>query len=286
MSTHNEKLQWHPAFFEAIQAELVDYKDILTYEAEHSLTTEPLRIDVIIIKKVCCDSIITKNIGKIFRAVNIVEYKSPEDSFTISDFHKCMAYADLYMSFNNKQIHDVTLTITITKHPRKVVSYLRTAYKYDVESTSPGLYAVLGHPFPIQIIETNMLPYNENIWLTGLSPNIDPVNLKMILDERNKIKDKIRISTLFNVIAKANPATLSEVFKMKKAKITLEQVLAENGIFDDYKANIDAKWEAVVANMRAEMQKKVAEMHTENLRIAEENAFLRAQLNEKQTVQQ
>ncbi|MDR0653411.1 MAG: hypothetical protein LBG12_08925 [Synergistaceae bacterium] len=73
-----EKIQWHPAFYEAIQAELVEYRDVLHFEAEHQLTTEPLRIDVLIIRKQP-DAVIRKNIAAIFRTINICEFKSPDD---------------------------------------------------------------------------------------------------------------------------------------------------------------------------------------------------------------
>ena len=42
------RISWHPAFIQAIQLELEDYLDVLTFETEHQLTTEPLKIDVLI----------------------------------------------------------------------------------------------------------------------------------------------------------------------------------------------------------------------------------------------
>jgi hypothetical protein len=42
---------WHPAFLEAIKQELGQYGDLLEYTPEYQLTREPLRIDVIIVKK-------------------------------------------------------------------------------------------------------------------------------------------------------------------------------------------------------------------------------------------
>ena len=42
------RIAWHPAFVQAIQQELEDYLDVLTFESEHQLTTEPLKIDVLI----------------------------------------------------------------------------------------------------------------------------------------------------------------------------------------------------------------------------------------------
>ena len=48
--TNVEATQWHSAFFQAIQVELKDYSQFLTFESEHQLTTEPLRMDILIIK--------------------------------------------------------------------------------------------------------------------------------------------------------------------------------------------------------------------------------------------
>lgn len=46
-----EKLQWHPGFFAAIQIEFESESYMLTFENEHSLGTKPREIDVLIIKK-------------------------------------------------------------------------------------------------------------------------------------------------------------------------------------------------------------------------------------------
>ena len=46
-----KRIAWHPAFREAIKAELIDFLDVLTFEAEHVLNTEPLKVDILIIKK-------------------------------------------------------------------------------------------------------------------------------------------------------------------------------------------------------------------------------------------
>jgi len=86
------RTSWHPAFAQAIEHELEDSKDALTFETEHQLTTEPLRIDVLIIKKKR-NVVIKKNIAQIFRANNVIEYKSPSDRVTIEDYHKVQCYS-------------------------------------------------------------------------------------------------------------------------------------------------------------------------------------------------
>lgn len=46
-----EKIKWHPAFAAAIQLEFKEYKKYLEFSVEHQLTDEPLKIDIVIIKK-------------------------------------------------------------------------------------------------------------------------------------------------------------------------------------------------------------------------------------------
>ena len=46
---------------------------------------------------------IQKNIGRIFRQYNIVEYKSPDDYLSIDDFYKVYAYCCLYKSIGDNQ---------------------------------------------------------------------------------------------------------------------------------------------------------------------------------------
>ena len=84
-SPGTDRLLWHPAFFEAIQMELEEYRHELQFIPEYPLNTDPLRIDVVIIKK-SQDVPIEKNIASIFQKENIVEYKSPNDYVSVNDF--------------------------------------------------------------------------------------------------------------------------------------------------------------------------------------------------------
>lgn len=68
-------LQWHPAFYAGIQIELETEANTLLFENEHQLGTKPKEIDVLIIKKEK-ELPVQKNIGRIFRKHNIVEYLS------------------------------------------------------------------------------------------------------------------------------------------------------------------------------------------------------------------
>jgi hypothetical protein len=44
-------IPWHPAFVQAVKLDLEPYRDSLEFIPEYRLTSEPLQIDVVIIKK-------------------------------------------------------------------------------------------------------------------------------------------------------------------------------------------------------------------------------------------
>ena len=65
--------------------------DNLLIEEEHLLGKKPMQIDVLIVKK-DVGIRIRKNIGRIFRKHNIIEYKSPEDYLSINDFYNVFGF--------------------------------------------------------------------------------------------------------------------------------------------------------------------------------------------------
>ena len=71
------KTQWHPPFCASMQLELKEYKSILEYLMEYALSTKPLLIDLLVIKKLRGIEI-ENEIGCRFRSHNVIEYKSPD----------------------------------------------------------------------------------------------------------------------------------------------------------------------------------------------------------------
>jgi len=147
----DSNIHWHPAFVEAIKMELKPYLDKIEILPEVPLTTEPLKIDCIIIKKTK-NLVIKKNIAGIFRDWNIMEYKSPQDHVSINDFHKVYAYACLYSVINNIPVDNITISFVESRYPRKLIDFLEKARNYTVEKTGSGIYTVKGDVFAIQII--------------------------------------------------------------------------------------------------------------------------------------
>jgi hypothetical protein len=161
--------------------ELLPYADVLDFDIEHPLTREPLRVDVIIIKKKK-DVVIGKNIAAIFKGRNIVEYKSPGDSLGIADFHQVMAYAHLYCTPPEKgDMTDLTVTFVTTREPKELKEYLRGVYGYTLTEKQPGITVITGDVLPMQIIERRKLAAGEAVWLGSLGGDLSVEVIKTVL---------------------------------------------------------------------------------------------------------
>ena len=99
MKDSPKNIKWHPAFCSAAKVEMREDAEYLTLEAEHYISKEPIRIDLLIIKDEALKSGIKNEIGHIMRKYNIIEYKSPKDELNIDDYYKTVGYACLYKGY-------------------------------------------------------------------------------------------------------------------------------------------------------------------------------------------
>jgi hypothetical protein len=169
-------------FIEALQMELYDYRNDLEIHSEFPLTSEPLRIDCVVVKK-NKGTVIKKNIATIFRECNLIEYKSPGDYVSVADFYKVYGYVCLYASFERVPINDMTISFVESCYPRKLLEHLQKKRGYAVAETSTGIYTVNGDILPIQVIDSRRLSADENLWLKSLSDKLDHVEVEQISTE-------------------------------------------------------------------------------------------------------
>ena len=230
-NSRRKKLKWHPAFIQAMQLELFEHKDSLDFRCEYQLTSEPLRMDLLIIKKPK-ELVIDKNIARIFRTDNIVEYKSPEDYLSIKDFLKVYAYANLYAAITpGVDLSEVTLTFVESRKPRKLLKYLESVRGYSVKETSPGIYSVGGDYLPIQIIVSKRLPESENLWLGSLRNDLKAHSLDAIMNNKEKLEKESNMDAYIDVLFCANEKTFTEEKVMLVD--TILEMCDRNGITEE-----------------------------------------------------
>lgn len=200
MKGAKEILQWHPAFYAALQVELGT------------------------------EGQLEKAIGRIFRKYNLVEYKSPRDYLSVDDFYKGLAYVCLYKSdtdrVNKVDIDEVTLTFAVSHYPREALKYLAGKEGYTVEKRAAGIYYVLGSLVPIQIIVLSQLSAEENLWLKVLTNDLrEKETARRMLTEYEKHRDNSLYSSVMDIVVRANKeAFYEEENTMCEA---LEQIINE-----------------------------------------------------------
>jgi len=200
---------------------------MLKFEPEVPLTTEPLRIDLIIRK---LDTVaINKNIARIFRKENIVEYKSPHDYFSVRDFLKAEVYARMYAIANQEiPLEDVTLTFVESRRPRTLLNYLREKRQYTIQEAETGIYRIMGDCIPMQIIETKKLSEGENLWLKSYTSKLKSQTLEDILSAVEERGLKQYVGAYLDILIRANYKAFMEVQNMAKYPST-EEILTAVG---------------------------------------------------------
>ena len=207
--------------------ELQEYRGDLEFHPEWPLTSEPLKIDCIVMKK--AKAVIKKNIAVIFREWNLIEYKSPGDYVSVADFYKVYGYACLYASFQRIPITSLTVTFVESRYPQKLLKHLHDERGYAVAENHPGIYTVSGDVLPIQVIDSRRLPADENLWLKSLSNRLDTSAFSRINEEVNRQGKAARIAAYLDAIVWANTGTVEEVIQMREIPLSIKQALEEAG---------------------------------------------------------
>ena len=260
----NKKLlQWHAAFFADIQIELAEDAEYLEFENEHTLSTKPMQLDVLIIKK-DSNRKIRKNIGRIFRGHNIVEYKSPTDTLSVDDFFKVYGYACFYKADTGKvneiNANDITITLVCHAYPKKLCFFLKEVLHRTVTEEEAGMYYISDPVFPIQLLVQKQLSKNENLWLASLTNELcNKEAIDRLLEDYQEHENENLYRSVMNMIVTANRKkfevdtmceALDEIIEFHVQKRIKER---EARIEAEIEAEAEARIEAKVQEGRLEM---------------------------------
>ena len=217
------KIFWHAAFFEALQLELYHYIDALKFINEYQLSKEALRMDVLVVKKekgVWID----KNIGRIFKEHNIIEYKSESDSFSLWDYNRILGYAFLYSSYEQVPMSDITISVALTIFPRKLMKFLKNERMLNIQVMGDGIFYIVNEIVPIQILANKQLSPVSNLFLHNLRSNLsaeEMLNTLQSYRERKPLDDK---NVYLDRLIKANLVVFKEALNMSE---TLKEIFLE-----------------------------------------------------------
>ena len=213
----NKKIQWHPGFYAGLEFELRKYRDNLTFEPEHVLSNEPVRLDMLVIKK--AEGLIIDNpIGRLFRKHNVIEYKSPEDGLSIDDFYKTIGYGCFYKGYgvtvNAIDANDMTISIFRHTYPRQLFSDLhklgaKVVVKY------PGVYYINGViNLPMQIVVIGELEDDCCHALRILANNAKESDIRKFIAESSEVDvqaDRYNVDAILQVSVSANSSLYEKI---------------------------------------------------------------------------
>ena len=204
-------IQWHPGFYGAAELEFLSNKGDLEFQREFNLSKEPLRMDLLIIKKLS-DIRIKNEIGHIFRRFNVVEYKNPDDALSIDDYYKTVGYACLYKGLGETvdQIPADELTISIFResYPREMFEAMKNL-GLEIKERYPGIYYISGKQalFDTQIVVTKQLDREAHRTLRVLSKHVKEEDVRAFVEEAAQISepgDRNNVDAVLQVSVSAN----------------------------------------------------------------------------------
>ena len=271
-----QKIQWHPAFVAATKIEFEDEREKLKFESEYQLSKKPMQIDLLILKKVENVSIY-KNIGKIFRGNNVLEYKSPTDYMGVDDFYKVYGYACFYKAdseeANSIAIDDITISLVSKKYPRKVIEHLTKERGYKIRKEEEGIYYVEGDIFPIQILVTNRLSKEKNLWLSSLTDQLENDKIHDLMSVYLHNRKNPLYRSVMKTVTDANQKKFKEVLGVRSADEILFDIAIQKAS-PEMKARVFAQ---VSEEDREKIRKKAEEEVKEELREKIEEARKKAE---------
>lgn len=258
------RTQWHPAFCSTIELELMENEKGLSYDPEYYLSREPLRIDLLIIKKKQ-EEVIKNEIGSFFLGHNIVEYKSPDDSINIDTFYKVLSYACLYKADTGAvdEILDTDITVSLIREqkPMKLLGQLER--KYRVKQEGKGIYRIYDMIFPMQVIVTKELEESRHVWLKSLTRSMNIAQAERLLDSYDRLEgeeERAKAGVVVNLVSDINNEIFEKIVSGgdRMSEALKRMILPEFGELKDLLADKDAKLADKDAEI-AELKRLLAE---------------------------
>ena len=220
---------WHAGFEALLKIETFRYEDKVRIRVEEEIGVMPPRTDFIILVE---DERVEfeKEIFKLFRRYNIIEYKNPNDSLNERIIRKVCGYANLLIGSAEHEgdvpPDQVTLSIfRAVKNPElfEQMENNGTLKRNEIS----GIYNVTGlTDIPFQIVITGELKGEEYASFRALREKADETDVEHIVKKAENEVDESILSNygiLLNLIVAKNP----RFFSFVKGEMDMKEVLME-----------------------------------------------------------
>ena len=263
-----DSIQWHPGFYGAAELELSANRADLEFHREFNLSKEPLRMDLLIIKKLT-DTVIQNEIGRIFRRYNVVEYKSPDDSLSIDDFYKTIGYACLYKGLgetvNQVPAEELTVSIFRESFPQKMIAALQQS-GMAVEERFQGIYYVYGQlPFQTQIVAMDQLASVHQSFRI-LSRNAEEDDVRAFIEEVARLSspgDRNNVNAILQVSVAANGQLYEKIRRSMVMCDALRELMKDDLMQARREGMLEGRNEGILEGMRKGRSEGILEGRSE-----------------------
>lgn len=219
------KSDWHAGFEAYLKVDAHDAEGgIAEVIVEHPLGEAAPRIDFIIWLHEE-GTRLNKEIYRIFRRFNVIEYKNPHDMLNWRVIHKVIGYANLYVGLaeneGDRPKEQVTISIfRAVKNPELFMELEKLGHL--VPDQTKGIYHIDGlTDFPFQIVIMTELEGKEyaaaRAMIDGDRASLE--DIKDFMDSVNEEEDEIvkeHMRVVLNLISEKNPTKFNELIRRDK----------------------------------------------------------------------
>ena len=229
----------HAGFEAILRIDFHGFGEKIRIEREHLLGEGPPRTDFLVLIE---DENVRmeKEIFRIFRKFNVIEYKSPRASLNERVLRKICGYACLYVGYSEheKDIPSDQVTISIFRHKKNNRLFKQLAEKNRlIESDTKGIYYVTGYTdFPFQIVITGELEGSEYTAYRALTRGASKADVIRLMDDSKMTTDDA---------------------EQEHYRILVSTVLEKNPNYvEGFKVEDDMKYKAVMKVFKAEIDEE------------------------------
>lgn len=237
---------WHAGFEALLRIETHKYADRVHIRTEEEIGEVPPRTDFVILVE---DEEVDweKAIFRIFRKINILEYKNPHDSLNERVLRKVCGYANLYIGIaeHEGERPEDQVTVSVFRAVKNPEMFEEMEKKGTlVRDGTPGIYHVKGYTdLPFHIIITGELQGDEYAAYRALTDKADEADVERIIEDVWQEKDDVvreHYRVLLRLVMAKNPQFIEA---MKRGDIMTYEAM-DDALMEILKDRVDERVDA------------------------------------------
>ena len=240
-SKSKSRSDWHEGFEALLRIDMYEYGDAVKIFTEHEIGSGPPRVDFLELVETERVSF-KKEIFRIFRRFNIIEYKNPYDSLNERVLRKVAGYANMYIG-NAEHEGDVTpeqVTISVFRERKNKQLFKKLQAAGMLHSAeASGIYRVTGiTDLPFQIVITEELEGDEYAAYRALTSRAKETDMRMLIENAREASSEIvrdHYNSVINLVLGKNPeyaGNVRRVFQMEDVLMDIMKDRVEERIIE------------------------------------------------------